>query len=199
MIWWIPTVNIEMCGCNKNKAASYLTQTNQTAAQKQPALIGPIVVLKNADQVQVTDPSVPVLPTVDTSVWGPPLWKALHIAAHHTKYKAQMHTWKALLYALRYALPCPDCSNHYNEWYRTHELRFSMFPRGFNLAVISWLKDLHNNVNMRLGRPTWDSPRLTVEYGGIRAEKLSEGRKALQQIRGVIGTSAYDLLMSLLQ
>ena len=185
-----------MCGCNKNKA---IPQTDKTAGQKQPALIGPIVVLKNADNGPVPATIVPVLPTVDTSVWGPPLWKALHIAAHHTKYKAQMHTWKSLLYALRYALPCPDCSSHYNEWYRTHELRFSMFPRGFNIAIISWLKDIHNNVNVRIGRTTWDSTRLTGEYGGSRAEKLAEGRNALRPLRGVIGTSAYDLLMSLLQ
>jgi hypothetical protein len=191
-----------MCGCKKNKAASHLNQTNQTnqtAPQKQPPLIGPIVVLKVAEPLSVPVPIVSVLPTVDTSVWGPPLWKALHIAAHHTKYKAQIQTWKALLDALRSALPCPDCSGHYKEWYRTHELRFSMFPSGFNNAVISWLKDLHNNVNMRRGLPTWDIPRLTVEYGGIRAEKLAEGRNALQSLRGVIGISAYDLLMSLLQ
>jgi hypothetical protein len=185
-----------MCGCKKNKAALHL---NQSASQKQPSPVGPIVVLKVAAvPVPVPAPIVPVLPTVDTSVWGPPLWKALHIAAHHTKYKAQIQTWKTLLDALRTALPCPDCSGHYNDWYKSHELRFSMFPSGFNNAVIAWLKDLHNNVNERRGLPTWDSTKLAVEYGGVRAVKLAEGRNALQTLRGVIGTNAYDLLMSLL-
>lgn len=193
-----------MCGCNKNKAA---TQPKQPAPPRHLPPLGathvPLKVVTAAPVFPVVpvDPVVaatPSLPTTDASVWGPPLWKALHIAAQHTKYRAQMLTWKTVLDALRSALPCPECSAHYNEWYSSHQLRFSMFPVGFQNTVINWLAELHNGVNTRLGRPTLSLSQLNGIYGGNRAEKLAEGRRELGSLNGIIGKQAYNLLMSLL-
>jgi len=179
-----------MCGCNKNKAAA------QAAVQAIAVAYSRQVPTMRTETVPVI--VAPSLTSTDTSVWGAPLWKALHIAAHHTKYKAQILTWKRLLDSLRSGLPCPDCSSHYNGWYRSHELRFSMFPAGFQNTVISWLLALHNNVNTRLGRPTWSISQLNDVYGGSRAEMLAEGRRTLETLNGIIGKQSYDLLMSLL-
>ena len=73
-----------------------------------------------------------------------------------------------------------------------------MFPTGFNNSIIVWLKDLHNSVNARLGKPFMVTQEVNVIYGGRRPEKLAEGRAALQSLQGVLGKSAYDILFSLL-
>jgi hypothetical protein len=73
-----------------------------------------------------------------------------------------------------------------------------MFPTGFNNSIIVWLKDLHNSVNARLGKPFMATQEVNFIYGGRRPEKLAEGRAALQTLQGVLGKSAYDILFSLL-
>ena len=184
-----------MCGCNKNKKTTLLPPPR--SATWRPAL-APVSSLLPDYTVTPAVLAEPAPESVPTTVWGPPLWKALHIAAHHTQYKSQMATWKMLLSALRSCLPCPECAGHYTNWHDSHPLHFSMFPTGFNNSIIVWLKDLHNSVNARLGKPFMVTQEVNVIYGGRRPEKLAEGRAALQTLQGVLGKPAYDILLSLL-
>jgi len=194
MLYGFSVILVEMCGCNKKKAEVQSTSTGRSVPSPSTG--------RSVPSPPTGRPSAPVperIPTVDTSVWGASLWKALHIAAHHTKYKAQMLIWKNLLRSLRESLPCPECTSHFIAWHASHELRFSMFPGTFHNTAIAWVADLHNDVNKRLGLPTWNLQQLNAAYGGNRAVKLAEGRASLQKLHGVIGRSAYDFLLSLLQ
>jgi len=110
--------------------------------------------------------TVPVV--VDTSVWGPPLWRFLHAAAGVAGGAEHRAAWVALLTALRVSLPCPDCHAHYNAWWSARP--FVADPSGE--PVDAWLLALHNAVNERRGVPVWTAEQLaaavTTEAAGGR-------------------------------
>ena len=118
--------------------------------------------------------TVPVV--VDTSVWGPPLWRFLHAAASEARQPGvaggaeHREAWVALLTALRSSLPCPDCHAHYNAWWSARPFVAVADPSGE--SVEAWLLALHNAVNERRGVPVWTAEQLaaavTTEAAGGR-------------------------------
>jgi hypothetical protein len=132
---------------------------------------------------------------VDTSIWGPPLWKVLHIAAQATITKGRQSQWKLILNTLLKGLPCPDCTAHYIAWYRAHPLGFSLFPNRNSRQVATWLLDLHNNVNQRTGRPVWTAAQLDAAYGG---DQIQDAKDTLATLQGIIGKNTWVALHTLL-
>ena len=146
------------------------------------------------------------LATVDTSVWGAILWRALHAASVAANDRSQIGAWNALAEALRTGIPCPDCSAHYNAWYNSHPLKFSVVastrlmnpmargrrtaPAPIQATTVGWVLDLHNNVNQRLGKAGWSFDQVVSEYGSAAAAAAAE----LQGLRGVIGDNLFDAL-----
>jgi hypothetical protein len=139
--------------------------------------------------------AVQSLPIVDTSIWGPPLWKVLHIAAQATITKGRQSQWKLILNTLQTDLPCPDCTAHYISWYRTHPIGISLFPNRNNRQIVVWLLDLHNDVNRRTGRPVWNAAQLDAAYGG---DQIQDAKATLATLQGVIGQNAWTALHNLL-
>lgn len=148
------------------------------------------------------------LPTVDSSEWGPPTWKALHIASVHSP---NLGTWKELLAALGNDLPCPECRAHYREWYSNNPLQITFLPiqrmmrttPNVGVIIVTWVLRLHNDVNLRtsteeLPKSAWSRQQIYDTYGGDRATRLAEGREALATVQGVIGERSYEILSRLL-
>jgi len=170
-----------MCGCNKAKAV-------KAAAQKQVGTRQAVV--------HVTENNiVPTLATVDTSVWGAPLWKILHIAASKSGNRNSIPYWKAVLEAMTSGLPCPDCSAHYNAWYRSHPLRFGLMPNMHQGAIARWVLDIHNDVNRRTGKAVWNIHQLAA-YGG---ESIMTAKALADSLNGVIGPRLSGALSALLR
>lgn len=165
-----------MCGCNKRIYA-----TNIEVRSRRATL--------------TTVATATVLPTVDASIWGPPLWKVLHIAAQATVSMGMRSQWSAILNALLTGLPCPECTYHYVEWFQTHPLRFGLIPTRYSRQVVIWLLNLHNAINARTGGSSWTVSHVEAVYGGNR---LQEAKEALATLQGVIGQPAWDALHSLL-
>ena len=111
-------------------------------------------------------PPPPPPPPPSPAVWGPPLWAALHTAAQFTTTESQRDVWIALLEAMRTALPCDECSAHYNTWIDAHPVAPALPPSGPDLQVgiSTWILDLHNNVNVRKTVPTWTIEQVTATY-----------------------------------
>jgi len=135
------------------------------------------------------------LPIVDTSIWGPPLWKILHIAAAATITKGRQTQWKLILNTLLTGLPCPDCTAHYTAWYRTHPIGITLFPKRISRQIVTWLLDLHNNVNLRTGRSVWTAAQLDAAY---QANQLQDAKGALASLQGIIGQNTWVALHTLL-
>jgi len=74
--------------------------------------------------------------------------------------------WIDLLTAMRTALPCDECSAHYNAWIDAHPVAPALPPSGTDLQVgiSTWILDLHNDVNVRKNVPTWTIEQVTATY-----------------------------------
>jgi len=175
-----------MCGCNRAQQASINRSRGSGLSNR------------------IIQQSESSLPTVDTSIWGPPTWIALHIASIVSSQNIPL--WKELLYALLNDIPCPDCRAHYSEWLQNHPIhtprllpiRRLMGKRSSSqLKIIPWLLNLHNDVNSRLDPPTpiWNEQQVMERYGG---DRVAEGRAALETVRGILGGTSFDILMRLL-
>lgn len=174
-----------MCGCNRAKQA---VQNNIRSGVPAPRAA----------------PVAPAVPSIDTSVWGPSTWIALHIASVFSSQNLPL--WKELLAALQYDIPCPDCRAHYSRWFQAHPFRAnSMLPirrmmgqRSSPPKIIPWLLNLHNDINSRTGVPVWNESQIHSRYGGDRTTRLSEGRASLETVRGILGKTSFSLLSRLL-
>jgi hypothetical protein len=193
---------LEMCGCNKKPTPSYA-----------PA----------AGPVASTRAIIPALPTVDTAIWGPPLWSALHRAAHFGSDDRFSSNWSSVFSAMNSGLPCPDCTAHYNAWFlsqfpppppqaRSMYRPMAMMMRGRRgvqtqavtpppvpVPAQTRLLNLHNDINQRTGKPVWDLQQVIDTYGGDKTSQVAVAVAALQSLQGVIGAGLYDTLMALLQ
>ena len=176
-----------MCGCNKAAAAKAVKEANV----QRGAGVG-----AGANRNVAVAKPVPALATVDTSIWGPSLWKILHIAAMRSGSRSTIPYWRSILEAMLSGLPCPDCSGHYNAWYRSHPLRLGLMPNMFQGAIIRWVLDVHNDVNRRTGKAVWNTNQLTATYGG---ETIMTAKALADSLNGVIGARLSGALSALLR
>jgi hypothetical protein len=121
----------------------------------------------------------PELPIVDPALWGPHLWRFLHIAAENTVPRmSRRRYWEALLTAMRTGLPCPECTEHYVAWHTGHP--FAVDRRvGLTVAARDWVRALHNAVNVRRGVAEWTPEAVTAAYGGATGGGRAGARAAL--------------------
>ena len=132
------------------------------------------------------------LPIVDTSIWGPPLWKVLHTIAAAADQPAVAALWKSIPSSLDGSLPCPLCQGHYHDWLNSHPV-----PTEGTGAIARWVLDLHNAVNRRNGLATWTTEQLTAAYP-VTSDSLDAVRTALGALQGVIGAAGYVALTAAL-
>ena len=159
-----------------------------------PAAVAPVAFAAAIEPVEPVEPVV-----IDTSVWGPPLWRALHIAAVFSDRIYVRNDWPALLHYLQESLPCPDCTGHYITWYASHP-----FVRGNNspdvrLRAHEWLVALHNDVNVRTEKPTMTPDEAAALFGGNRLARIAEAEAAVASLRGIVGSLALRTLFKILQ
>ena len=125
------------------------------------------------------------------SVWGPPLWRALHSLAEITEDVA---VWEGLLEKVHSTMPCPECAAHFGEWIRTHPLYVSV-EEGLTVSesVRIWLLTLHNDVNRRTGKPEWTVEQLTAASSAAAVDSV---RSVLGDIRTYISVELGDAIES---
>lgn len=118
-------------------------------------------------------------------IWGPPLWKVLHVLANATN---DLGKWRILLDLLRTALPCPECTAHFNAWLDGHPL-----VDGTRMDL--WFLALHNDVNRREGTLCWNEEQLRTAYAG---KVMTESDDALRSVRSLIGPAIADAVRAFL-
>jgi hypothetical protein len=103
----------------------------------------------------------------DPSVWGPLLWKILHIMAEaypeHPLDAQKDQAWQ-FFHSLGSMLPCERCRIHYRNYLASHgtELWAGLQSRD---ALASFVIELHNMVNDRLSKVVCsDHRRIRVKY-----------------------------------
>lgn len=127
------------------------------------------------------------LPIVDPVLWGPHIWRFLHIAAAlpPSRHRGR-EPWRAVLGALRTSLPCPECTGHYQAWHREHPFRSLLGGNATRRAAMRWILELHNDVNRRRGVAVWTAAQVEASVAGTTA---ADARVALEAaIAAGVGT-----------
>lgn len=115
---------------------------------------------------------------VNTSLWGPSLWRALHTAS----LIASAAAMAAVATALTNSLPCPECRGHYQAWLAEHPVE------GVS-DMVSWFLDLHNDVNRRNGTAVWTRDDVQNTYVDVTGAS-----SALAEISGYLSAEIVGLL-----
>ncbi len=88
------------------------------------------------------------------SEWGPAAWNFLHTSTFSYPDKPtieQQHEAERLFLSLKHMLPCSSCKDHY-----ATEIAQNPPDTRSQLTLSNWLVDLHNRINIRLGKKTMD-------------------------------------------
>ena len=113
----------------------------------------------------------------DIKDWGPAFWSLLHGYAERSgKHEDEKSHWICIFEALPTILPCPECGKHVKEWLRTHpigQLRKLPVPQLYGW-ITTYLYNLHENVNKRLGKPGFPKDKLAETYGSIKLPIVTE-------------------------
>lgn len=87
-------------------------------------------------------------------VWGPIFWHAMHIVSLaypvHPSEEDKAGA-RAFFESLTKVLPCPVCREHYKEQLAKSPVSDALNSKG---DLILWVWDIHNEVNIMLGKPT---------------------------------------------
>lgn len=90
---------------------------------------------------------------IHSKVWGQYLWRLLHTLtySYNTKMPDELKgKYIRFFHVLKDFIPCPICRNHYTQ-------RMTKNPPENNMKTtddfVSWLNNLHNEVNAGLGKP----------------------------------------------
>ena len=88
---------------------------------------------------------------MDPQLWGPHLWYFLHTITFQYPIKPSWNDKKEMsdfLVSLQYILPCEHCRFHYKNYLLDYPPTLDN-----QTQFIVWMIGLHNNINMRLGKP----------------------------------------------
>ena len=104
---------------------------------------------------------------MDPIVWGPHLWFVLHIITftypeNPTEHDKRSH--RDFFINLGDVIPCEQCKKHYKK----HSSEYPITPHLDNKAdLIKWLIQIHNFVNISLGKPTYTVSDVINKYKNI--------------------------------
>ena len=96
---------------------------------------------------------------METRVWGPGAWLFIHSTAwHYDRTRDQSEEFFEFYRDLGYVLPCLQCRKHYREHLDEGALREALNSTDPK-ALWKWSVEIHNRVNVSLGRSEWSEER----------------------------------------
>lgn len=135
----------------------------------------------------------------DNVEWGPVFWALLHGLAERAGSAPmpglqgdEIRAWQGLLTHLPKTLPCEDCKTHLQHYILANPIEVPDVFSELKPYVRMWLYNLHNNVDIRLGKPTFLYEDLNSEYGAVPLRNQYEVLQVL--IKRAVQGSAVPLL-----
>jgi len=126
--------------------------------------------------------------TEPRDVWGPKLWRVLHVLADLSDRRDVSLLWQTVLKATADVLPCDKCRKHLQHYLRTHtfmKVKSLHLVTGIQIRqqIVQELHALHNDVNQRLGKSVFPPDQLTTYEPGTRDQKLLEVKAILEELK----------------
>ena len=104
--------------------------------------------------------------------WGPKLWYTLHLISFNYPDNPDVLTKRYhhdFFENLKHVLPCSICRNHYKNHLETNPITPHLDDR---LSFSKWVVNLHNQVNIMLGKPVKSYKDVVFLYN--QQEKLEK-------------------------
>jgi hypothetical protein len=118
--------------------------------------------------------------------WGKLLWAVIHGLAEYSGRQTnsllradELRGWDSFFKVLEKGIPCETCRDHYKQWYIANK---PVLPTDYSQVreyVREWFWRLHEDINQRLGKPSFPLADLTGKYG---RENVSYTLKQLQAL-----------------
>lgn len=91
---------------------------------------------------------------IEPHIWGPTAWATIHLICLGAPdvLEADQLSYKKFFDALPYVLPCEKCRKHLIQHLEKHPMDAAL--AGGKSTLFAWSVDLHNEVNVMLGKPT---------------------------------------------
>lgn len=128
-----------------------------------------------------------------TSVWGPPLWTALHTISFNYPVKPtedEKFDYYMFVHSLKFVLPCRICRDNMTKNLRKHPLT----PKDLKTrrAFSKWMYSFHELINEMLGKEsglTYEDVRERYEHFRAKCGK-KKGAKEKGCVKAVSGRNA---------
>jgi hypothetical protein len=119
--------------------------------------------------------------------WGPRVWRLFHLLAEVSDRRDMCMLWNSAMRLTATTMPCEACRNHLGAYMKSHVfVRFArthaLTGESVRLKARVELLNLHNDVNVRLGKPAFTLEELAT-YSVSRGEALAEVSRLLEEIK----------------
>ena len=104
---------------------------------------------------------------MEPKVWGPPAWRFLHLITYQypeNPSDKDKKNYYIFFNSLKDVLPCPNCREHYSNHFKKHPIQLES-----RKEFIEWLIDIHNEVNLMLGKKTYSYDEAYELYDDINS------------------------------
>jgi hypothetical protein len=104
---------------------------------------------------------------IDPTLWGPSAWKFMHYITLSYPDKpttTDMNSVRTFFTTVANLLPCEKCRAEYTSLLKQNPLTQQVVSSRNNLSI--WLLDIHNKVNVKLGKPEESYQQMTQNYMG---------------------------------
>ena len=95
------------------------------------------------------------------AVWGPAFWITLHSAAASCG-PSSCDNFKDFVYAVAWVLPCTECQRHLRSYLQQYPMDQTIADA---TTASRYCFDLHNYVNVSIGKPVTSPQHFTHRYG----------------------------------
>lgn len=114
----------------------------------------------------------------ENTEWGPVFWTLLHALAERNGSAPlpglqgdEKRAWKIVLTTLHKSLACETCRTHLTAYISTNPVNIPDNYSEFNNYVRVYLYKLHEHVNRRLKKPSFDFANLSSMYKVVNLKK----------------------------
>lgn len=124
---------------------------------------------------------------MDTSLWGPSLWRVMHVVAlnypaHPTQKQVDAH--RTFFEVLQHIIPCGTCATNYAKHIKQVPLEASL-ENGSKL--FDWTVAMHNLVNKELGKPSTSASDARVIHSMVPERGSPWGKGLLVVVLAMLG------------
>jgi len=106
--------------------------------------------------------------------WGPLVWRILHTLAERGGRQTnsitqgdEQRAWPLFVKALSLVIPCPFCRLHIDHYLQQHPFELPSDYTLWNGFLQTYLYELYESVNLRLGKPSYPKEQLSNDYKDI--------------------------------